>query len=183
MVSAQRTRCPHCHTTFRVSPQQLEAASGTVRCGKCYKAFNGFDALQAVPAAAVSAAAPPAAKAPPPTAGGYDDDDFLIDDDFDLSRLEVATAGAAAMPTTPAAKRNEEHSRPAGPSPPPVPVGTAATLRPARAAAETPPPSTKKTAPGAEDVVYTAGSPIPEATQPLAGLALVAARYGTGRGN
>ena len=32
--------CPHCATTFSVSPAQLEAALGAVRCGKCKKIFN-----------------------------------------------------------------------------------------------------------------------------------------------
>lgn len=34
------TRCPHCQTRFRVTPGQLAAASGKVRCGHCMKVFN-----------------------------------------------------------------------------------------------------------------------------------------------
>ncbi len=43
------TRCPHCQTVFHVSPAQLEARGGMVRCGICDNAFradqNLFEAL------------------------------------------------------------------------------------------------------------------------------------------
>ncbi len=34
------TRCPHCQTVFHVSPAQLEARGGMVRCGICANAFQ-----------------------------------------------------------------------------------------------------------------------------------------------
>ncbi len=34
------TRCPHCQTVFHVSPAQLEARGGMVRCGICANAFR-----------------------------------------------------------------------------------------------------------------------------------------------
>ena len=76
MANELKTRCPHCQTTFRVQKNQLEAASGMVRCGKCYQAFNGFKCLLESERAAPGAAPPD------------NDDDFLIDDNFDLSRLD-----------------------------------------------------------------------------------------------
>jgi predicted Zn finger-like uncharacterized protein len=39
------TRCPICHTAFRVQTSQLAAQSGTVRCGKCGGVFNGVAGL------------------------------------------------------------------------------------------------------------------------------------------
>ena len=39
------TRCPRCRTLFRVTPVQLQAQSGQVRCGRCMEVFDGFDAL------------------------------------------------------------------------------------------------------------------------------------------
>ena len=39
------TRCPACGVAFRVQREQLTAHSGTVRCGKCGRAFNGVTAL------------------------------------------------------------------------------------------------------------------------------------------
>lgn len=39
------TQCPSCATTFRVTPQQLQAHHGMVRCGRCATVFDGFKAL------------------------------------------------------------------------------------------------------------------------------------------
>src|ERR1044071_3325172 len=43
------TRCPRCRTLFRVTPDQLQARSGRVRCGRCMNAFDAYDALAAEP--------------------------------------------------------------------------------------------------------------------------------------
>jgi predicted Zn finger-like uncharacterized protein len=43
------TTCSHCRARFRVSPQQLNAKQGQVRCGKCRSVFNGFEALERFP--------------------------------------------------------------------------------------------------------------------------------------
>lgn len=40
MSQAQSTRCPHCSTAFRVTPEQLAVARGSVRCGSCLEVFN-----------------------------------------------------------------------------------------------------------------------------------------------
>ncbi len=39
------TRCRHCHTTFRIKPEQLQAHGGQVRCGRCMQIFNGLASL------------------------------------------------------------------------------------------------------------------------------------------
>ena len=39
------TRCTLCGTTFRVTPVQLSARGGRVRCGKCSAAFDGVASL------------------------------------------------------------------------------------------------------------------------------------------
>ena len=39
------TKCPACATAFRVSPQQLQAQHGMVRCGRCATVFDGFKDL------------------------------------------------------------------------------------------------------------------------------------------
>lgn len=41
-----RTRCPGCQTVFRVTPEQLKARTGQVRCGHCQAVFNALDHLQ-----------------------------------------------------------------------------------------------------------------------------------------
>ena len=43
------TRCPTCATVFRVTPQQLQAHQGRVRCGRCMAVFDGFAALATLP--------------------------------------------------------------------------------------------------------------------------------------
>lgn len=43
------TTCSQCGARFRVTPQQLNAKQGQVRCGRCKKVFNGFEALQRFP--------------------------------------------------------------------------------------------------------------------------------------
>jgi predicted Zn finger-like uncharacterized protein len=50
------TRCPACATHFRVTPDQLKARSGRVRCGECQQVFNALDTLIEEP---VLAMAPP----------------------------------------------------------------------------------------------------------------------------
>jgi predicted Zn finger-like uncharacterized protein len=41
------TRCPRCRTLFRVTPAQLQARTGRVRCGRCTHAFDAYEALAA----------------------------------------------------------------------------------------------------------------------------------------
>lgn len=43
--SPLKTTCPSCATTFRVTPKQLAARAGKVRCGKCQGVFNAIDQL------------------------------------------------------------------------------------------------------------------------------------------
>ncbi len=63
------TRCRHCHTTFRITLEQLQAHGGQVRCGRCMQIFNGLASL--VPEMQTDAgqtAAPPPITASPPVA-------------------------------------------------------------------------------------------------------------------
>lgn len=39
------THCPHCDTCFRVASEQLKAARGSVRCGRCFGTFNALEHL------------------------------------------------------------------------------------------------------------------------------------------
>jgi len=43
------TTCAHCKARFRVTPQQLNAKQGQVRCGRCTQVFNGFQILERFP--------------------------------------------------------------------------------------------------------------------------------------
>jgi predicted Zn finger-like uncharacterized protein len=40
-----KTRCPDCQTVFRVTPEQIKACAGKVRCGHCRTVFNALDGL------------------------------------------------------------------------------------------------------------------------------------------
>lgn len=123
------TRCPACTTLFRVTPQQLQARQGQVRCGRCMTVFDGFKALatlpeQARPEAALpeTTAAPPAAEsaAPPAAAGGAP------------ARTPAEETGHTAAPEAPAP-----------PATPPAPAGfefEPIEPRPARAAGQSAPP-------------------------------------------
>lgn len=91
MTTALKTRCPHCRVAFRVSASQLGAAKGMVRCGLCFKAFNGQANLEEF----LDNPTPPAGEdhnKPQPDAASVsswkDGDDFYIDDNFDLALLE-----------------------------------------------------------------------------------------------
>jgi predicted Zn finger-like uncharacterized protein len=70
------TRCPHCQTAFRVTPDQLKVRQGRVRCGTCGTAFNALDsladeALPVIPAppenTAPATTEPPDSEMPAPT--------------------------------------------------------------------------------------------------------------------
>jgi predicted Zn finger-like uncharacterized protein len=43
------TQCPSCGTSFRVTPPQLQAQHGMVRCGRCAQVFDGFKTLATLP--------------------------------------------------------------------------------------------------------------------------------------
>ena len=45
------SRCPNCDTVFRVTPEQLTARQGMVRCGRCGTAFSALGALVTPPPA------------------------------------------------------------------------------------------------------------------------------------
>lgn len=69
------TRCPACHTTFKVVRDQLRLAEGWVRCGRCDEVFLAADALTlseqtpepATPLPSVEKASDQLADAPAPT--------------------------------------------------------------------------------------------------------------------
>ena len=73
------TRCPHCHTTFRVRDEHLNIAKGAVRCGSCLQVFKATDYF-----VDESEVAAPAPSTSPQTASKPEDDDVgLIYDDMD----------------------------------------------------------------------------------------------------
>lgn len=68
------TRCPHCNTTFRITPEALNKAHGQVRCGRCVNIFNAHTALREAAEAPESAEESIAPHAPPPASETSQDD-------------------------------------------------------------------------------------------------------------
>ncbi len=77
------TRCTSCATLFRVTPMQLQARDGQVRCGRCMTVFDGFEGLAILPdptspeaavPAAMESAAPAASVETPATEAGVAED-------------------------------------------------------------------------------------------------------------
>lgn len=64
---AMVTRCPACDTVFRITPPELQAHNGTVRCGRCLTVFDGFKTLSTAPNLAASEPVPPRATASDPS--------------------------------------------------------------------------------------------------------------------
>jgi len=62
------TRCPHCATVYRVTPQQLQASGGQVKCGRCQTQFDAFATLAAARPAEPAAVPPPLRPSTPPSA-------------------------------------------------------------------------------------------------------------------
>ena len=115
------TQCPACGTAFRVTPPQLQAQHGMVRCGRCALVFDGFEMLatqhddqppdhgvRPVVAApgpepgpkAESAARAPVATAPPARVEAAPEPNYV-------------TPPAAMQPETPAPKRSPQTVVPA----------------------------------------------------------------------
>lgn len=61
------TQCPSCQTRFKVNNQQLAAAKGLVRCGRCAHVFNATEHFVSSEPPPVAAAPTPAVAAPLPT--------------------------------------------------------------------------------------------------------------------
>lgn len=63
------TQCPACLTTFKVTPAQLAARGGVVRCGICSSVFHAEQRRLQLPTPAAHTAAPEPQDTPPPGAG------------------------------------------------------------------------------------------------------------------
>jgi predicted Zn finger-like uncharacterized protein len=97
MNQTQITKCPKCDTTFRVTPAQLQAAKGAVRCGACLHVFRANQHFIAEEEKQSSpsqddrtqdlfgdAVVEPKSAPQPAMKDSSIDDDFLIDDDNGL---------------------------------------------------------------------------------------------------
>lgn len=92
------TRCPSCGTSFRVTPEQLKARAGKVRCGQCQGVFNALESLQDAPTVVETPC--PAAEAPAATAPAGE---TAAEPAAVADGVPPATADAAAEPASVAA--------------------------------------------------------------------------------
>lgn len=82
------TRCPHCQTAFRVTPEQLKVRQGRVRCGECRAVFDALDSL---------ADETPALATPAPEPAGATAEDAFPADRFELVEADEAVEPPAAL--------------------------------------------------------------------------------------
>jgi len=91
------TQCPACGTSFRVTPPQLQAQHGMVRCGRCAHVFDGFATL-----ATLGDDRPPDAEAQPAVA-----------DPGSAREPRIVTPPAALQPDLPTPARSPQTVVPA----------------------------------------------------------------------
>ncbi len=105
------TRCPSCATTFRITPEQLKARQGRVRCGQCQNVFNALETLvEEVASIAAASGGPPAETSV----------EVAAVEAVPLQQsIEVAVPPAPTFPAEPAAEESPEESAP----PPIKPAG------------------------------------------------------------
>jgi predicted Zn finger-like uncharacterized protein len=101
------TRCPGCSTTFRLTPEQVKARHGQVRCGRCQHIFDAIehllDAQLEVSPVSPATTKPATIAVADPVAGKQEEQAEVslapLDDDADLTET-LATPGAALTPST-----------------------------------------------------------------------------------
>ncbi|MFZ6655316.1 DUF3426 domain-containing protein [Undibacterium sp. TJN19] len=142
---ALATRCPHCHTAFKVANDQLKLHAGVVRCGACQQTFNGVEHLIAdgqqaaiSPAAVIARATAPANSAPlaaTPAAQASPADNTIVTpqktaavDSFTTTAPAITPAVAAEK--SPVATPVAKPEIPATPKPPETPATTKPASKP-----------------------------------------------------
>ncbi len=115
------TKCPSCATTFRVTPPQLQAQRGMVRCGRCAMVFDGFKTLATLRDDSPLEASPPSAAPgaePTDSKGGLPRTNEIASA-MPLGRAEPPVAQASSQTTSEIAAAPAEESRRAAPRPEP----------------------------------------------------------------
>ena len=138
-------RCQQCHVTFRVTPLQLRAAGGLVRCGFCLSVFDAR--ANPVP---LHPTAPPEFPTPPePSAWQREEGEWHPDQGFDRVRF---TAMLGALPETTRPPEPPTAEPPEAPQPVEQPP-----LEPEPPLWVTPAPQRKKASPAGAAAVLLVG--------------------------
>ena len=98
------TRCPHCDTVYRVTPQQLQASSGQVKCGRCQAQFDAFSTLAAGLSAASQRFVQPARAPQAPAVSAPAPQPRIDAPPVDSSPVDTPTSSPAASTAPPRAK-------------------------------------------------------------------------------
>lgn len=100
------TDCTHCGATFRVTPAQLGASGGRVRCGLCSQVFDGFVRLRSEPDAIPPAAAAPSEPSEPSEPPNDEAADILAaaarGDPSEATPVSTPDSGTGTLSTPPA---------------------------------------------------------------------------------
>ncbi|MEO7725670.1 MAG: zinc-ribbon and DUF3426 domain-containing protein [Burkholderiales bacterium] len=110
------TQCPGCGTTFRVTPPQLQAQHGMVRCGRCAQVFDGFKTLATLPDT-TQPQAPPDNR---PTAETVAMATTMVSEEPAPAPAHEAAPAALAAPTASADELSEIVQAPSAASAPPA---------------------------------------------------------------
>lgn len=99
-----QTRCPACGTRFLITPEQLKARQGQVRCGQCQTIFDALATLSDTPPSTVSqpSSPAPASVAPLTTPAATSQASVCPPESSDAARAtaETTETAAAATPVT-----------------------------------------------------------------------------------
>lgn len=102
------TRCPACTTTFRVTPEQVKARHGQVRCGRCQHVFDAIEFLvESAPPAKATSTANVAAESLQQTPAPVTSAEPLIESSVADVPVSVDEAGQASALLEDAADENE----------------------------------------------------------------------------
>lgn len=98
MSDQRQTRCPHCGSLFRVSPSQLQAKNGVVRCGSCLEMFRAD--LNLVGAASTERPPTPAPASVPGKRASSDEGwaERLLEDEGATTEAATLRIGAKVKP-------------------------------------------------------------------------------------
>ena len=116
------TCCDHCRTVFRVTPEQLQAHGGQVRCGRCMQTFDALVALVPVdvPSSPPSPPEPPLSEPPPaaaaitdPVPAAAEDPGALLDILPEPPLAQPESSPESLPDTPPAAHEPEPRIKPA----------------------------------------------------------------------
>lgn len=91
------TRCPGCTTTFRLTPEQIKARHGQVRCGRCQHVFDAIEFLVDTPVAAAVAEVASAASIA-----------MAMPDESDVAQTETASVPPGTEATEAAPESDED---------------------------------------------------------------------------